>query len=178
MFGGASAFQNCCCQCRSLHLVPSPPPPQQETPPILAGSSGQSFIGSLLLSPWVLAHTKLCVCSPRVDFLFPPFLWNSCNQILLVSKVRVFGDYSSHWQTSDWKAWHELRKFTPVGEFLWYNFTSLWVSYLVGMRFHCAPSTILLWLLHCLWMYGYLFWQVPEFLSTVVQQLIVIRVFL
>ena len=37
--------------------------------------------------PWVLMHTLLCVCPPRVDSLFPPVLSKSCNQIPLAFKV-------------------------------------------------------------------------------------------
>ena len=53
-------------------------------PPTLAGWPGSVSVGSLLLSPGS--------CPPRVEFLFIPVLWKSCNQIMLAFKVRISGD--------------------------------------------------------------------------------------
>ena len=75
---------------------------------------GSVFYGITALFPWVSVCTRFCVCPPRVSF--SPLLWKSCNQILLVFKVRFPMDYSSHcWPFLG------LRIFITVGEPLWYN---------------------------------------------------------
>ena len=82
--------QNFCCQCPCPRgeLQPPPPPPCLcRRPSILARRSGSIFYGVTAPSPWVLVHTLLCVCPPRVESLFPPVLSKSCNQILLAFKV-------------------------------------------------------------------------------------------
>ena len=72
-------------------LVPtvshSHPPTSAGDPPILAGRSGSVFYWVTALSPWVLMHTLLYVCPPRVESLFPPVLSKSCSQIPLAFKV-------------------------------------------------------------------------------------------
>ena len=50
-------------------------------PPSLACRSGSVSYGITAPSPWVLMHTLLCVCPPRVESMFPPGLLKSCNQI-------------------------------------------------------------------------------------------------
>ena len=45
--------------------------------------------------PLSLVHTRFCLCPPRLESLFLPVLWKSCNQILLASKVRFPGDSQS-----------------------------------------------------------------------------------
>ena len=44
-------------------------------------------------------HTLLCVCPPRVESLFPPVLFKSCNQIPLAFKVWFCRNFSSHCPT-------------------------------------------------------------------------------
>ena len=52
-------------------LCQAPLPPQQETPQLLAGSSDQSFMGSLLFPPWSW-HTQNFVCALQEwTFYFP-----------------------------------------------------------------------------------------------------------
>ena len=41
--------------------------------------------------PWLLVCTGLCVCPPRVEPLFSPVLWKSCNQTPVVFKARFSG---------------------------------------------------------------------------------------
>ena len=105
-------------------------------------------------------HTPLCVCPPRVESLFPPVLSKSCNQILLAFKVWFSGNCSTYCQTP--------RK-PDVGlrtSLQWVDFCGISVLQFVshppssyGIWFHCdcAPPTISLWLLLCLWMRGILF---------------------
>ena len=107
-------------------------------------------------------HTLLCVCSPRVESLFPQVLSMSCNQILLAFKV--------------WFSWSSSsRCWTPrLGSLMWGSEPSLqWVdfcgisvlqsvshapsSYGIWFYCDCAPPTISLWLLLCLWMWGIFF---------------------
>ena len=107
-------------------------------------------------------HTLLCVCPPRVESLFPPVLSKSCNQFPLGFKVWFSRNFSS-------------RCWTPrLGSLTWGSEPSLQgvdfchVSVLQsvshppsssGIWFYCdcAPPTISLWLLLCLWMWGIFF---------------------
>ena len=63
------------------------PPVSAGDPPTLAGRSGSVSYGVTAPSPWVLMHTLLRVCPPRLDSLFPPVLSKSCSQIPLAFKV-------------------------------------------------------------------------------------------
>lgn len=78
-------------------------PSPQDTSNIHASSL--SPVGSQLLFPWsVLVHPKFCLCSPRVDSLFPPVLWKFCHQILL-TRVRFLRDLSPFARSPAWEAW-------------------------------------------------------------------------
>ena len=74
-------------------------PASSGDPPTLAGRSGSVFYGITAPTPWVLMHTLLCVCPPRVECLFPPVLSKSWNQIPLAFKVWFSGNSSSHCRT-------------------------------------------------------------------------------
>ena len=104
-------------------------------------------------------HTLLCVCPPRVESLFPPVLSKSCNQIPLGLKVWLSRNSSSC-------CW------TPrLGSLTWGSEPSLHFcgisvlqsvnhppsSYGISFYCDCAPPTISLWLLLCLWMWGIFF---------------------
>ena len=106
--------------------------------------------------------TLLCVCPPRVESLFPPVLSKSCNQICLGFKVWFFRNSSSHCQTP------RLGSLTCGSEpsLQWVDFCGIGVLQFVshlpsgyGIWFYCdcAPPTISLWLLLCLWMWGIFF---------------------
>ena len=41
--------------------------------------------------PWVLFHIRFCLCSLRMESLFPPVLWKSYSQILLPSRSSSLG---------------------------------------------------------------------------------------
>ena len=66
--------------------------PLQETLKHLQADLCQSHVGSQL-HPWVLLHTRF-FCALQ-ESLFPPVLWNFCNQIPLTSKVRFPEDSQS-----------------------------------------------------------------------------------
>ena len=71
---------------------------------------------------------KPCVHPLRVEFLFPPVLWNSCNQSLLAIKARFYGGSSSCCQIS------RLGILTWCSELsiLWENFCGIIIFLFVG----------------------------------------------
>ena len=103
--------------------------------------------------------TLLCVCPPRVESLFPPVLSMSCNKIPLAFKVWFSRNSSSCCRTP------RLGSLTWGSEppLQWVAFCGISVLQFVshppnshGIWFDCdcAPPTISLWLLLCLWMWG------------------------
>ena len=107
-------------------------------------------------------HTLLCMCPPRVESLFPPVLLKSCNQIPLAFKVWFSRNSSSRCQTP------RLGSLTWGSEpsLQWVDFCGVSVlqfvshppsSYGIWFYCDCAPPTISLWLLLCLWMWGIFF---------------------
>ena len=82
-------FQGCCCQC------PYPCGKILQThastgdPPTLADKFCPVFFGVTSPFPWILMHARFCLCPLIVESLFPLVLQKSCNQILLVFKVRL-----------------------------------------------------------------------------------------
>ena len=141
------------------------PPASSGDPPTLAGRSGSVSYGVSAPSPWVLMHTLLCVCRPRVESPFPPALSKSCSQIPLAFKDWFSRNSSSHCQTPrlgslTWSSQPSLH---------WVDFCGISVLRFVshpprgyGILFYCdcAPPTVSLWLLLCLWN-GVTFWWVP-----------------
>ena len=157
-----STSQNFCFQCPCPHGETLPPTASAGDPPTLAGRSGSVSYGVTAPSPWVLMRTLLCLCPPRVESLFFPVLLKCCNQIPLAFKVWFFGNSSSRCWTP------RLGSLTWGSEpFLqWVYFCGIIILQLVshppsgyGIWFYCncAPPTISLWLLLCLWMWGIFF---------------------
>ena len=64
-------------------------------PPTLAGIFGSVSCGVTAPLLWVLVCTEFCLCPPRLESLFPPVLWRSCDPILLAFRVRFPGDPQS-----------------------------------------------------------------------------------
>ena len=106
--------------------------------------------------------TLLCVCPPRVESLFPPVLSKPCNQIPLAFKVWFSWNSSSRCQTP------RLRSLMWGSEpsLQWVDFCGIIVLQFVGhppsgygtwFYCDCAPPTVSLWLLLCLWMWGIFF---------------------
>ena len=152
-----STSQNFCCQCPCPHGEPQPTPASAGDPPTLAGRSGSVSYAVTGPSPCILMRTLLCVCHPRVESLFPPVLSKSCNQILLAFKVWFSRNSSSRCRT------RRLGSLTWGSEpsLQWVDFCGISVLQSVshprsscGIWFYCdcAPPTISLWLLLCLWM--------------------------
>ena len=155
-----STSQHFCCQCPCPHGETEPPPASAGDPSTLAGRSGSVSVGSLLL-PWVPMRTLLCVCPPRVESLFPPVLSKSCNQFPLAFKVWLCRNSSSRCQTP--RFWSLT--WGSEASLQWVDFCGISVLQFMGhpsrygIWFYCdcAPPTISLWLLLCLWMWGILF---------------------
>ena len=90
-----STSQYCCCQCLCPHTESWPPPASAGDPPILTDSSGPISYGLTSFFLWILVYVRLCVHPPRVEFLFLPVPWMSCDQTQLAFKARFSGDSSS-----------------------------------------------------------------------------------
>ena len=116
-------------------------------------------MGSLFLLPgsWC-AHYFVCALQ---ESLFPPVLLKSCNQIPLAFKVWFSGNsYSRCWTPGGSLTWGS------ESSLQWVNFCGISVLQFVshppsgyGIWFYCdcAPPTVSLWLLLCLWMWGIFF---------------------
>ena len=103
-------------------------------------------------------HT-LCVCPPRVESLFPPVLSKSCNQILLAFKVWFSRNSSSSCRTPSlgslmWGSEPSLQCVDFCGISVLQFVSHPPSSYGIWFYCDCAPPTISLWLLLCLWMWG------------------------
>ena len=104
----------------------------------------------------------LCVCPPRVDSLFPPVPLKSCNQIQLALKVCFSRNSSSccrtskfgslTWGSEPWLQWVDFCG-VSVLQFVSHPLS----SYGIWFCCDCAPPTVSLWLLLCLWMWGIFF---------------------
>ena len=157
-----STSQNVCCQCLCPHSEPQPPPTSAGDPPTLAGRSGSVSCRVTAPSPWVLMCTLLCVCPLRVESLFSPGLSKSYNQISVGFKVWFSGNSSSCCQTPSlgsltWGLERSLQ---------WVNFCGISVlqfvshplsSYGIWFYCDCAPPTVSLQPLLCLWLWGIFF---------------------
>ena len=84
---------------------------------ILTGPGlGQSLVRSLLLPPWVLVHTRFCLCPLRICF---PILWKLCDQIHWPPKSTPLPEPQVG------KSVMGPRTLLTVWEFLWYNFSAV-----------------------------------------------------
>ena len=92
-----TTHHSCCCHYCCPCSEPQPPLASAGDPPGLAGRSGP-VSDEITLFLLVLVHTRPCVHPPRIEFLFPSILWNSCNPTPLTLKARFSGSSSSHCQ--------------------------------------------------------------------------------
>ena len=132
-------FQDCCCQ--GLHPCGEALPTHTSTgdSPKPAGMSHSVPCGVTAPFPYILVHTRFCLCPPRVESLFPPVLWKSWNQIPLAGKVRFSGDSQSLCQilrlgSLMWGP-ESSQQWGSGGTSLVLLFSRLWVTHLVGMGF-------------------------------------------
>ena len=139
----------------------TPTPASAGDPPTLAGRSGSVSYGVTAPSPgsWC-AHYFVCVLQEWS--LFPPVLSKSCNQISLAFKVWFCRNSSSRCRTP------RLGSLTWGSEpsLQWVDFCGISVlqfvshpprSYGIWFYCDCAPPTVSLWLLLCLWMWSIIF---------------------
>ena len=107
-------------------------------------------------------RTLLCVCPPRVESLFPPVLSKSCNQIPLAFKVWFSRNSSSRCRTPrlgslTWGSQPSLQWVDFCGISVLQFVNHLPSNYGIWFYCDCAPPTVSLWLLPCLWMWGIFF---------------------
>ena len=122
-------------------LVPamshSRPLPPQETLWYEQVSLIQSLLRWQLFSPGSrCAHDLVCT-PPRGEFLVPPDLWNSCDQIPLAFKARFSGGFSTGYQILRlWGAWCGAQNFHSYWRISVVKvFSSLWAAHLACMVF-------------------------------------------
>ena len=90
-------FPSVCHQCLCLEGEPQTPP----TPPPLQDTLQDHQVGlpealiRLLLFLWTIVHVRFHVHHSRVKSLYPPVLWGSQNEALLVFKVKCLRGSSS-----------------------------------------------------------------------------------
>ena len=110
-----------------------------------------------------------CVRPPRVGSLFPPVLLKSCNQFPLGFNVWFSMNSSSHCRTPrlgslTWGSEPSLQWVDFCGISVHQSVSHPPTSYGIWFYSDCAASTISLWLLLCLWMWGIFFgefWCLP-----------------
>ena len=153
-----STSQNFCLQCPCPNGEPQPPSASAGDLPTLAGRSGSVSYGVTAPSPGPDAHTLLCVCPPRVESLFPPVLSKSCSQIPLAFRVWFSRNSSSSCRTPrlgslTWGSEPSLQWVDFCGISVLQFMSHPPISYGIWFYCDCAPPTISLWLLLCLWMW-------------------------
>ena len=106
------------------------------------------FWGHFFLS-WFLVYWRPCVYPPRVEFLLPSVIWNSCDQTLWASKPETPRPPLPMLDPRAGDPDVGLKIFIPVGELLWWNYFLLCrlptqhVWDLISQD--CALRTISLW---------------------------------
>ena len=136
------------------------PPPLQETLQHQQVRLVQSPLGSLLLPLGPDVHSTLCVPSKSGVSVSPsPVKVLQSNPTSLQSLIlQEFLLPLPDPQVG--KLVVGLRTFTPVGGLLWYKCSAVYESpthQLWDLILLCAPPTVLLWLLLCIWTWGIFF---------------------
>ena len=153
--------------CQSPHPCDEPLLTHASTrdPPTLAGSFASASCGVTAPFLWVLVHARFCLCHPRLESVSP-----SPVEVLKSNPAGLPGQIPWGFPVplSDPQAGEPdvgFRTFTTVGELLFYYCSPVYGSpyWQVWVWFYhdCAPPTVLLWLLLCLWMHGTFFGWVP-----------------
>ena len=109
----------------------------------------------------VLMHTKFCLCPPRLESLFLPVLWKCFNQILMAFNVR-FPGYSQSLckipRMGSLALGLEPQQLHKLFGIIVLQFVSNPLcGYMIWFYLDCAPSTISLSLVLCLWMWDIFF---------------------
>ena len=108
-------------QCLCPHSEPQLPPASLEIFQDQQVGLAQASVKSLL-SPWVPVCMRPSVCPSRVEFMFCPVLWSSCNEALLVFKAKCSGRPLPMPDPQTGEPDVGLRTFIPVGEPLRYSY--------------------------------------------------------
>ena len=111
--------------------------------------------------------TLLHVRPPRVGSLFPPVLSKSCNQFPLGFKVWFSINSSSRCWTPrlgslTWGSEPSLQCVDFCGVSVRQSVSHPPTSYGIWFYSDCAPPTVSLWLLLCLWMWGIFFGELQR----------------
>ena len=91
------ASQHCYCQCSCPRGRPLLTHASAEDPPTLKGRSGSVSCGDHCSFPWVLVHTRFCLCPPRVSGRYEvlnviaPLLPSCCFSFVLGCGVAFLG---------------------------------------------------------------------------------------
>ena len=154
--------QNFCCQCPCPHCEPQPHPASAGDPPTLACRSGSVSPGVTAPSPGSQCAHYFVYDLQEWSLLFPPVLSKSCSQIPLGFKVWFSRNSSSRCQTSrlgslTWGSEPSLQWVDFHGISVLQSVSNPSSSYEIRFCCDCAPPTISLWLLLCLWMLGIFF---------------------
>ena len=131
----------------------------------LAASFGSGSFGVTARFLWVLVHARFCLCPARLESLFPPVFWKSYNQILLAFTVRFPGDSQSLCQAPrlgsqmwGFQASQQCENFFGIIVLQFVSYPS--GGYGIWFCHDCAPPTIFLRLLLCLWIWDIFFFLV------------------
>ena len=159
-------FSYSCCQLPRPCIEPLLTHTSTGDPPTLAGSFGSTSCGVTDPFLGVLVQERFCLYLPRLESLFLPVLWKSCNRILLAFKVRFPRDFQSLCQVP--RLWSLTWCSEPLQQRE--NCGSIFLQCVghppsgYGIWFYrdCSPPTVLLRLLLCLWMSGIFSWEVSE----------------
>ena len=134
-FTPKETFPDSCCQ-SPLSLWWAPADPHLlRIPSNIAGSFGSVSCGVTAFFLWVLVHARFCLCPPRVESLFPPVLWKSCNQIPLAFPVRFPEDSQLLCWAPRLEAWRAVPNLHNGGWSFVLLFSRLWVTHPVGIGF-------------------------------------------
>ena len=157
----ACAFQDCCCLCPRLWGRPLSAQASTGNPPTFRGRAGSVSCGLSASFSWILVHTRFYLCPLRVS------VSPSSMEILQSNPTGLQGQIPWGFPVPllDPQAGKPdvgVRIFTIGGELLWYYCSPVcgsptWQVYGIWFYHDCAPPTILLRLLLCLWIGGIFF---------------------
>ena len=167
MFAPKRTFPDSCCHSHSCPCGHPLLTHESTGGQSLASSFGSVSCGVTAPFLWILVQPRFSLCLPSLESLFPPFLWKSCNQILLGFKVRFHVDNQSlcyvprlgslMWSSEPSQQWENF--FGIIGLHFWSptwqvrDFILLWL----------CPSAICpecLTVASYLWTWGIFFWKV------------------
>ena len=144
-------------QCSQTCGEPLPTYTSTGDPPTLAGNfvSVSCEVTAPLLR--VLVHAKFCLCPTGLESLFTLVLWKTYNQILLGFKAR----FPALCLCLTWRSESSQQCKNFFGIIVLQSVGHLPDGYEILFCCDCAPPTVLLGLLLCLWMWDIFLWWVP-----------------